>query len=316
MAALLLLGTVSLSGCSLGSGRKAALTIVCTNFVGYDLVREMIHGSGYDTTTGDLSVEVILLSKKGQDLHNYEPSAEDVAHIATADLFVYVGGESEAWVKSALEAANNPTLRTVCMMDSCEDLIEEDDGEAHTEGTVVTYDEHVWTSPANAFRIVNDVDAQIMRIIDEKELAFDWMTMRNGTTKLMSALEDWQSSFKGLMTDAKRNVIVIADRYPFVYLMRDMGLTCYAAFPGCSSETQASFATQVMLVEKVREYSLPVIFTVDNSLGSVASTVAAETGAEIRRLYSGQTIPGEAEPQTYLDMLEYNYYSLKEALHT
>ena len=328
LTAVLILGVLSLCGCSGRSFGEAALRIVCTNFVGYDFARAILGGAGYDLTgggkttvgnaTGDTSVEIILLSKQGQDLHGFEPSAADIAQIATADLFIYVGGESEKWVKSALAAADNPDLVTVCMMESSETLLKEEehgDREESEHGTEVEYDEHVWTSIGNAYMIVNDIDAALMKIIEEKELAFDWEVIRKSTIRYMSELSTWDDMYKNLRTDAARSTVVIADRYPFAYLMRDMGLTCYAAFPGCSSETQASFSTQVMLVEKVKEYGIPFIFTVDNSAGSVAETVAGQTGAGILRLWSGQIIPGEGDPQTYLEMLEANYNNLKMALN-
>ncbi len=308
-AALLLLCSIALplSGCK-GSAdpRDDGVTrIVCTVFPAWEFCRAVTEGT---------DAVVILLSHQGQDLHSFEPSAADMAELARADLLVYTGGASEAWVEGAVRASGNTGLRTVAMMDVCDTMVEEipegadtdHDHDHEQQGTQVEYDEHVWTSIRNDVLIVGAV-TDVLTGLDPENAS----TYRAGADAYIAELNTLEAAYADMAASAVRHAILIADRYPFAYLMRDLGLTCYAAFPGCSSESQASFATQIFLVEKVKELNLPCIFTVDNGQGSVAEPVSAQTGAEVLRLWSGQTYQ---EGLTYLDMLRENLANLKQAL--
>lgn len=294
------------------------LRVVCTTFPGWEFCRA-VTGIQAENAEKD-GVEVHIISKQGQDLHGYEPSAADIGLIATADVFVYVGGTSDAWVENALKAAGNQSLVTVSMMDVCpvmEEKVPEgaeddhDDGDSDGDGdhgTEVEYDEHLWTSIRNDRLIVQAIADALAQADPTHE-----ETYRANAAAYDEQLAELDAAYTDTVAGAARHTLLIADRYPFAYLMRDLGLTCYAAFPGCSSETQASFATQVFLVEKVKELGLPCIFMVDNGQGSVAASISQQTGAEVLRLWSGQTLP-EDPGMTYLDMLRENLENLKKAL--
>lgn len=293
------------------------LRVVCTTFPGWEFCRAVTGIQADDA--GKDGVEVLIISKQGQDLHGYEPSAADIGRIATADVFVYVGGTSDAWVENALKAAGNQSLVTVSMMEVCPVMEEEipegadDDHDDHSDsdsdhGTEVEYDEHIWTSIRNDRLIVQAIADALVQVDPAHE-----ETYRANAAAYDEQLAELDAAYTDTVAGAARHTLLIADRYPFAYLMRDLGLTCYAAFPGCSSETQASFATQVFLVEKVKELGLPCIFMVDNGQGSVAASVSQQTGAEVLRLWSGQTLPEDPD-MTYLDMLRENLENLKKAL--
>lgn len=289
------------------------IRIVCTTFPAFEFARMLTEGQGTD----EVRFEVTMLSSRGQDLHNFQPSAADIRTLASADVFVCVGGTSEAWVDKAVASAKNDALTTVAMMKVCEAMVEElpEGAEAEEEhdddATEVEYDEHIWTSFGNAAAIIDAIAGAVKdKLTDQPALA---AAVADKQSVIKGTLSDLHGRYTDMIAAAKRHAVVIADRFPFAYLFRELGLTVYAAFPGCSAETQASFATQVFLVGKTQELSLPAVFTVDNGAGSVASTVSQETGAQVLRLWSGQTIPDDG--MTYLEMLEENLRNLTIALN-
>jgi zinc transport system substrate-binding protein len=232
-------------------------------------------------------------------------------------VFVYVGGTSDTWVESALKAAGNQGLVTVSMMDVCQAMEEEmpegaegsaGGADGADGGTEVEYDEHVWTSLRNDRLILQAITDALIQVDPDRREEY-----QANAAAYDQQLAELDAAYADMVAGAARNALLIADRYPFAYLMRDLGLTCYAAFPGCSSESQASFSTQVFLVEKVKELGLSYIFTVDNGQGSVAASVSQQTGATVLRLWSGQVLP-EDQDMSYLDMLRENLENLIKAL--
>lgn len=324
--ALVLLLVLSASFCACGHEQggdghgkteDGVLHIVCTSFPGQAFAQAVAFGV-QGTSEGETStVEISVLSHKGQDLHGFEPSVADMGKIAAADLFIYVGGPSEAWVESTLKAIDRPDLVTLSMMEVCEAMVEEhpqgadDDSPNHTdsEGTEVEYDEHIWTSLANDVMLVERI-AELLCRLDAAHA--DLYTAH--AQAYVAELTALQTAYADMMAHAVHHAVVIADRYPFAYLFREIGLTAYAAFPGCSAETQASFATQVFLTEKVKELGLSYVCTVDHGQGSVADVICRETGAKALRLWSGQAWPDG--DMTYLDMLRENLQQLTLALGT
>lgn len=327
MAALcIIIGSVcGMSGCGNGTPTRApaedgVLTVVCTTFPASEFASALLQDALLPLAEeermqtgnrGDAYIIEYLYNMSG-DMHGYEPTAADVQRIARADILVCVGGESEKWLVNAVTASGNTTVRIVKMMDVCEVVQEEvPDGaetEAEENGTEVEYDEHVWTSIRNDKKIVTAIADALCAACPAGADKF-----RENEAAYLAQLSELDGQFEAMVQSAKRKELLIADRYPFVYLMRDYGLTCWAAFPGCSSETQASFATQVFLVEQVKSRALPVVFSVDNGAGSVADTVSKETGAKVLRLWSGQTVPeGDV---TYLQMLRENLDALTRALN-
>lgn len=316
----------TLTGCTPASPDRdpasdGKLIVACTSYPASEFTKALLDGAVAPLTadeqaaTGNFgdAFEIVFLCNKSGDMHGFEPSTADVRNLARADVLVCVGGESEAWVASAVAACGNPGLKVIRMMDLV-DVVEEEAPEgAETEaedehGTEVEYDEHVWTSIKNDMVIV-DAIADVLGSVYPQGAD----RIADNAAAYKAELSRLDTAYADMVSTAARRELLIADRYPFVYLMRDYGLTCWAAFPGCSAETQASFSTQIFLVEKVKELTLPAIFTVDNGAGSVASTISKETGAQVLRLWSGQTFPdGDV---TYLDMLEENLRNLRTALN-
>lgn len=322
LSAVIILSAFSLAACN-DAGKPSpsedgVLRIVCSGFVATDLCREVTG------VVDDGSMrEIILLGKTGMDMHNYEPVAADIISLSTADVFVYVGGESDAWVEGVLRSAGNSELITVSMTEVSSLVSEElpegaehehDDSCDHDHGAAeeAASDEHVWLSLSNTSRIVDAICDAVCRA--DAERADVYRQNADGYKEKLSSLS---KDFSEMVSASKRNTILVADRFPFIYMTRELGLEYFAAFPGCSAETDASFATQTFLIEKTKELELPCIFVIDGSDGSVANKVSKETGAKILCLYSMQTV-SDAELEdgaTYLGYMEKNLNSLKEALN-
>ncbi len=316
---LLVMTTGMLSGCKEANPDPrgdGVLTIVSTSYAGYDFARQITR----DVPDGQ--VNLILLGKPGQDMHGFEPTAADIVNLSCADVLICLGGPNEAWLDTTLKSAMNESVLRVAMTEVCETMestptegmetnsLHDHDGHDHAAGEscgLIGADEHVWLSPNNAIAIVRAI-GQALCEVD----AGNQGTWSRATDTYVSELTALLDDYAVMMKTAVRKTILIADRYPFAYLVRDLGLTCYAAFPGCSSETSASFATQVFLIEKTRELSLPYIFIIDGSDGKVAEAVARETGASILTLDSCQVVTDRS--QTYVSIMRKNLENLKKAL--
>ncbi len=307
----LLLPTVAflLVGCGRNGKNPAAdgkLTVVATTFAGYDLARGIM-GEAAD-------VSLHILGKPGQDMHSYEPTPADITTLGDADLVIVVG--SETWLSSTLRAVGNEAVTKVDMMAACgQAILAETDvhgheGHDHAAGEscgLIGADEHVWLSPKNAVLITEAIGDALCAVDGDRRT--DWEA---GTAAYTAELNALWTDYTAMMEEAVRTTVVIADRYPFAYLFRDLGVTCHAAFPGCSSETSASFATQTKLIEAVKENGLPCVFQIDGSDGTVAHTVAESCGVEVLSLLSMQTVTDYK--QTYITIMGANLVNLRKAL--
>ena len=318
LAALLILLT-GLNSCTASARPDPAedgiLRVVVTSFPAEEFARAVLG----ELSEADADNPIVLerLGKAGQDLHDFEPSAADIRMLSRADLLICIGSFAEPWLDKAIRASGNPSIRILSMTDVC-DLQEEQPlpgaedhdhhhGHDHDEGTQVEYDEHVWTSFGNAARIVTAVRDALADVLPaHAEL------LGQNADACLDELNDLHDAYSAVVSSSEDPVLVIADRYPFAYLMRELDIVCYAAFPGCSSETQASFSTQVLLTETVRDRHVPVVLYVDFGAASVADAVSRATGVPTRRLWSGQ-VPSDSG-LTYLDMLRENLDTLRAAL--
>ncbi len=308
-AALTALTLLFSSGCETSSDGK--LHLVCTIFPQYDWVREL--------TEGAQNVEVTLLEDSGADLHNFQPSAADKVSILNADLFVYTGGESDDWARTLLENADKD-VRSLDLIEALGDraLTEEEgieeSGEhdhAHEDET----DEHIWLSVQNAKVLVSAI-AEELCAVDEENAAL----YQSNAASYLAELSDLDEAFQETVSSAKRSVLVFADRYPFRYLAHDYGLTCYAAFSGCSAESEASFATILALVRHVEENSLPYVMVLENSTQGIAKQVIDNTKSKdqgILTLNSLQSVTREdiENGATYLGLMKEDLAVLKTALN-
>ena len=285
----------------------AKLNVVCSIFPPYDFVR---------TIAGD-KIDLTLLLDSKTDLHSYAPTADDIMKISQADLFVNIGGESDDWAEDVIASAENKDLRIVSLIDLVNAVEEEalpgmQEEEEHEEEEGPEYDEHVWTSLKNVMAIVPALTDTLCEL-DEANAAF----YRANSADYLDKLQTLEAQYAETIGNAARKTLLFADRFPFRYLADDYGLTCYAAFSGCSAETEASFETMTMLVNTVEEQNLPYILMIDGSDGSVAESVSRQSGAEIRVLNSCQSVSLDdiAAGATYLSIMNDNLQVLNEVLN-
>lgn len=301
--------------CSCGNTveKDSGLSIVCTAFPQYDFVRNII-GSEDGLT---------LLLDNGADLHSYEPTAQDIIKIGSADIFIYGGGVSDDWVDGVIKSANNPDLKIIATMDLVDTLKEEyvagmqqenhkhEHHEAHT-GDHSNEDEHIWLSLRNAVKITQSLCDSICEADPEKSEIY-----RANTQRYISELSALDEEYKNTVASSARKTVLFADRFPFRYLTEDYKLTYFAAFAGCSSESEASFETMAFLIDKTNELSLPVVLTIEGSDGSLAKTVCDSTGAKTSVLDSCQSVSltDIANGTTYINIMKSNLDVLREALN-
>ena len=335
LLSLLMIGALSCTFWACGSSQNAEnkeegkLNVVCISFPEYDWARQVI-GEGNE------KIHVTLIVDNGMDIHNYQPSTEDMIDISNSDLCIYNGGQSEEWVE---EAANGKQIKTINMMELLSsDVVEEElvegmeEEAAHVHGEEeeehqhqeeeehiheaeeTEYDEHVWLSLKNAIKAVEAIQAEVSTLDGENAALY-----QENATSYINQLETLNQEYETMVQESKREVLLFGDRFPFRYLTEDYGLTYYAAFPGCSAETEASFETIVFLAEKVKENQLPCILTIDGSDQAIAQSVkqsAGDNSAKILTLNSLQSVSKEKlEDTTYLSVMKENLEVIKEALN-
>lgn len=313
------LGAIALVGCgrapSAGSssGKK---TVLCTTFPQYDWARQII-GDAND------NIELELLVKDGVDLHSYQPTVSDIAKVGASDLFVYVGGESDAWVSDALKNATNPNIKTIDLLKELganareEELVEGMQAEAHEEhgrNEAPAYDEHVWLSLKNADRYV-ELIAGALAELDPGHAE----TFRTNAEAYRTKLTELDARYQAAVGAAPKKTLLFGDRFPFLYLVDDYALTYYAAFQGCSAETEASFETVAFLAKKLDELGLGTVLVIDGSDQQLAKTIIQNTkgkNQQIRTIDSLQSVSEEdmAKGRTYLGAMESNLEVLQQAL--
>ena len=305
----LLAALIMLCGCSAGKGESSEklsekLSVVTTIFPAYDFARQVF---------GD-TAEVTMLLKPGTESHTYDPTARDIIKINDCDLFIFNGGESDSWVEGILEAADG--VRTLRMMDVVEALEEEhiegmeEETHEHEKTDGAEYDEHIWTSPKNAVKIVESIKSAAVEIAPEnKELYSD------ATDKYIGEINELDSDFKQLL-DGESRYFVFGDRFPLLYFFREYGLNYCAAFPGCGSETEPSARTIGFLLNKLDGDAVRTVFYIELSNHKLADTLAAEKGIGAEEFHTCHNITAEdfAAGETYVSLMRRNYKMLKEDL--
>lgn len=297
---------------SSGSGNK--LKIVATIFPEYDWTREILGDRLKD-------VDLTLLLDNGTDLHSFQPAVKDIMRVSSCDLLIYVGGESDQWIEDALKSAANPDMKTINLMETLKDFIKEEETvegmqEKHHshEEDEKEYDEHVWTSLRNASAAA-EVIADTLAELDPENSDIYKENLRSYQEELSSLDNEYQKT----VDQSTHKTLLFADRFPFRYLVDDYGISYYAAFSGCSAESEASFKTITFLAEKVDELGLKEVFTIEKSDDRIAETVIENTrdkDQKVAVLNSMQSITSEeiADETTYLSIMEDNLKVLKAAL--
>lgn len=299
IAALLCL-CLMLCGCTAQPEKphdETKLQIVCTSFPAYDFAREI---------AGDRA-ELTLLIKPGSEVHSYEPTPKDMIRIQESDLFICNGGESEQWAKTLI----TPELNTIYMM-GCVDTVEESaDGIYNAEDGEPELDEHVWTSPLNSIKISEEICNALCKLDTDNAEAY-----KTNFTAYKAQLMALDREFRQVIKNSGKHTLVFADRFPMRYFALEYGLDCYAAFPGCSSETEPSAKTVAYLIDRVREDKIPAVLYMEFSNQKMADVICEDTGCKKLPFYSAHSVSAEQFEQgvSYLDLMRINLNSLKEAL--
>ena len=320
------LAVCALSGCGTSKSgedtKDKKIKIVTTIFPEYDWVMQIL-GDKAD------KADVTMLLDKGVDLHSYQPSTADIAKISEADVFIYVGGESDEWVEDVLKQAKNKNLKVINLMDVMGDKAKEEEvkegmqpeEEEHAEEAKdgkeeeeVEYDEHVWLSLKNA-KIFTKKIADVLSEVD-KDNAKTYQTNYKSYAK---KLDDLDKKYAEAVASAKNKTLVFGDRFPFRYLVNDYGLDYYAAFVGCSAESEASFETVTFLAKKIDELGLGNVLTIEGKNHKIAKTVVDNTKNKDQKVLTmdsmqSTTAKDVKDGATYLGIMEKNLEVLKEAL--
>ncbi len=321
MTAALLTGCGTKSNSSHGKNDDK-LKIVTTIFPEYDWVENIMGDKAKNA-------DITLLLDNGVDLHSYQPTASDMMKIATCDMFIYVGGESDAWVDDALKETENTDMVVINLLDVLGDKVKEEetvegmqeeceedkeDVDMHKEDDEVEYDEHVWLSLKNASALCGEITEQLCKI-DEKNAE----TYRANFAVYDNKIKELDNKYTETIKESEKHTLLFGDRFPFRYLTDDYGLDYYAAFVGCSAETEASFETIVFLAKKVDELNLPAILTIEGSDGKIADTIRQNTEnnkPKVLQLNSVQSVTSKDVKNgvNYLNIMEDNLKVVEEAL--
>ena len=272
LAAAMLLGAGSMTGC----GEDKPLTVVTTVYTTYDFVKQL-------TAEYEQPVEVKMLLTPGGESHSYDPSPADAAAVQSCDLFVYIGGVSEQWAQKLIDSSRQkkPNLKMFdCVTLLNEETVEGMQAEDEPEGETET-DEHIWTAPLNADAMLSAIHDSMNQIApDEKEhcdAAYD---------RVHNELLALDARAKEISENAKNDTLIFADRFPFRYLTEAYGWKYYAAFAGCSSDTDVSAATLSFLINKTKDLNIGTVFYLENSSEKIADAVCNATGAQALMLQS------------------------------
>ena len=287
---------------------KKVANIISSSFVGYDFARAV---------TGD-KARISMLLKPGAEMHDFEPTPEDIINIKNADLFIYVGGESDEWVKGLLKDNEIPEEKTLRLMDSVElkeeelsEGMEESEHEHDHDGDEVEYDEHIWTSPINAIKLVTIVKDKLSNIYPENKDAYT-----NNANIYISRLSDIDQNIRSVVANSNKKELIFGDRFPFRYFVDEYGLNYYAAFPGCSEQTEASSQTIAFLIDKAKADNIKTILKIELTSDKLAKSIAEEAGAKVMVLNAVHNISSEDFDKgiTYADIMENNIEVLRETL--
>lgn len=302
----------SAAGCSQTSRTSSkGLKVVCATAPLYDWTKNITEG----TDSTDLS----LIIGNGTDLHSFQPSASDIISIKSADVLIYVGGESDGWIRDALKETVNKNQQVVCLMDVLKDSVveeevvegmqgeDEEEGEGEEEGP--EYDEHVWMSLRLTRKSCKAIEEALEKV-SSKDAAKYKANLESYDAKLSALDKQYEEMVKG----ARLNTMIVPDRYPFRYLAEDYKLKYSAAFVGCSAETEASFETVKFLADKVKELDPKAVLIIENSDGKLAKTVLETAGKSDVKVEVLDSMQSCGKDLDYLKTMTGNLEKLKTAL--
>ncbi len=324
LALFVLVGALAGCGKQNDTNKTDKLSIVTTIFPEYDWVREIL-GDKAD------NAEITMLLDNGVDLHSYQPTADDIVKISDCDLFIYLGGESDGWVEDALRNAANRNMKVINLLEILGDSVkteeivegmqeehEHEDAHAHDDAEEHEHeeetDEHVWLSLKNAKMLVRVISKALQELDpDNKDI---YAANADAYVKKLSALD---ADYQAAVDAASNKTILFGDRFPFRYLVDDYGLRYYAAFVGCSAETEAGFETISFLAKRVDEWKLPCVLTIEGAQHKIAETIVRNTTTKNQKVLTMDSMQSTTTQDvkngtTYLSVMEKNLSVLKEAL--
>ena len=295
--------SLSLTGCDSKVEESTNMNIVTTIFPAYDFARAVV---------GD-TADLTMLLKPGVDA-----IMQTVKEKMESDIFIYNGGESEEWVEKILESLDTSKMTIIKMMDYVETKEEEtvegmqEEEEEETSEEEIEYDEHIWTSPVNAIKIVKAIKDKIVKTDKNNSDLYE-----SNASSYIEELESINTSFTNIVKDAKRKELVFGDRFPLRYFVDEYELKYSAAFPGCASEVEPSAKTIAFLIDKVNEEKIPVIFYIELSNQKVADSIKESTNVKTLLFHSCHNVTKEDFDSgvTYVDLMKKNVPNLKEALN-
>lgn len=288
------------------------LSVVVTTFSAYDFVRQI----------GSDNVEITYLLGPGVDAHSYEPTSQDLVKIQNSDIFIYIGGEMEEWTKKVLDSLDTKDTKLICLADTVNTIEEqevdgaeeekhtheEEEEHDHQEGA---FDEHIWTSPANAMIMVQSLANELSGIDKENENIY-----QKNAQSYIAKIKNVQFEIQEIINNRLRDRLIFADKMPMQYFINEFKLKVSAAFNGCSTETEPSSSTIAYLIKKIKEENIPVVLYIELNNGKVAKTIAEESGVEAMQIQSLHNISKDdfQNAETYVSLMTRNLEVLKKAL--
>ncbi len=287
---VLLLCTVLLCGCSATpTVDNSKPCVVTTIFPIYDFV----------SAVGGEKIDIKLLIKPGTEVHSYDPVPSEIKSIYNADLFLYIGGESDAWVDKILA---DKSINSYALIECVNPILEEE----HNE-----YDEHIWTSPENAEKMLDKILNELIKTDPENSDYY-----RENHSKYVEKIREISQKTKAVVQKSDNPFILVADKFPFKYFAESYGIEYVAAADGCAVGTDISLKTMTKLIDTVREKNLKYAYYVEMSNKEIANSLSAQTGVKLLELHSAHnvTLDDFENGVTYVDIMERNYMALKEGI--
>ena len=292
------------AGCSAASDKKDnnKISVVATIFPPFDFARQI----------GKSKTDVKLLLPPGSESHTFEPTPADIITIQNADIFIYTGSENDTWIDSILQNIDVSKMSIIKLMDIVKTVNEEIVDGMESDGGDNELDEHVWTSIKNSAKIAKEISNTFCKIDSENKVFY-----KQNLNEYLNDLGELEFEFEQLVQNSKRKTIVFGDRFPFRYFADDYGLNYYAAFPGCSAESEPTPKTVAFLIDKVKTENIPVVFYIEFSSHKTADTIAEATGAKTMLFHSCHNVSAEdmKNGATYISLMRSNLDALKTALN-
>lgn len=280
------------------------LTIISTSFPGYDAAKNIV---------GDSSdIEISMLLKPGEEIHNFEPTPKDIINIKKSDILIIVGGESDNWIEEIINNIDLNKTKVIKLIDLTDTKDEEIVEGMETKEQEQEVDEHVWTSPINMIKIVESVKEDIIKIDSNNKEIYE-----KNTNNYIRKIKEIDREIREVTSSGKRNEIIFGDRFPIRYFADEYNLNYYAAFPGCSEQTEPSAKTISFLINKIKEDNIPIVFHLELTEGKIAKTIADETNTKALVFHSAHNVSQDDFNNgiTYVDIMKKNIEVLKEALN-